>query len=189
MPKDMSEKSSHTVSPRAGSCLAADCVSVHYDVYICIRSCGHVIITYCAAAVPVKFAWTLLREGYCPPAPLRSPEKLCVCKCVIERKGVTTPGIIVVMLLARKRRTWRCDVLRWKLWVKTRKEVTLHQACINLFPWRWEWETRALPFYPRSNRGLVLVTKPSRKQNLFFLINSSSSWFWKKEKVVRTLLI
>jgi hypothetical protein len=114
---------------------------------------------------------------------------LCVCKCVIERKGVRTPGIIVVMLLARKRRTWRCDVLRWKLWVKTRKEVTLHQACINLFPWRWEWETRALPFYPRSNRGLVLVTKPSRKQNLFFLINSSSSWFWKKEKVVRTLLI
>ncbi len=63
MPKDMSEKSSHTVSPRAGRCLAADCVSVHYDVHICIRTCGHVIITYCAAAVPVKFAWTLIREG------------------------------------------------------------------------------------------------------------------------------
>ena len=31
-----------------------------------------------------------------------------------------------------------------------------------------EREKRALPFYPRSNRGLVFVTKPSRKQNLFF---------------------
>ena len=29
-------------------------------------------------------------------------------------------------------------------------------------------ERRAFPSYPRSNRGLVLVTKPSRKQNLFF---------------------
>jgi hypothetical protein len=29
-------------------------------------------------------------------------------------------------------------------------------------------ERRDMPFYPRSNRGLVFVTKPSRKQNLFF---------------------
>jgi hypothetical protein len=31
-----------------------------------------------------------------------------------------------------------------------------------------ERERRDLTFYPRSNRGLVFVTKPSRKQNLFF---------------------
>ncbi len=28
--------------------------------------------------------------------------------------------------------------------------------------------SRVLTFYPRSNRGLIFVTKPSRKQNLFF---------------------
>lgn len=85
-------KISHTVSPRDGNCPSVDCVSVHYDVHICIRTCGHVIITSCAAAVPVKFAWTLIRKGYCPPAPWRSPEKceqytkifvvLCVTSCV-----------------------------------------------------------------------------------------------------------
>ena len=46
--------------------------------------------------------------------------------------------------------------------------MTLHQACINLFPLTLSGKERALPFYPRSNRGLVFVTKPSRKQNLFF---------------------
>jgi hypothetical protein len=57
--------------------------------------------------------------------------------------------------------------------------VTLHQACINLFPLTLSGKERALPFYPRSNRGFVFVTKPSRKQNLFFqnkfILNSLKS--------------
>jgi hypothetical protein len=47
-------------------------------------------------------------------------------------------------------------------------DVTLHQACNNLFPLTLSGGKRVLPFYPRSDRGLVFVTKPSRKQNLFF---------------------
>jgi hypothetical protein len=47
-------------------------------------------------------------------------------------------------------------------------DVTFHQACINLFPLTLSGKKMVLPFYPRSDRGLVFVTKPSRKQNLFF---------------------
>ena len=46
--------------------------------------------------------------------------------------------------------------------------MTFHQTCINLFPLTLSGKEGLCPFYPRSNRGLVFVTKPSRKQNLFF---------------------
>jgi hypothetical protein len=48
--------------------------------------------------------------------------------------------------------------------------VTLDQACTydQSLSFDTEWERRDLTFYPRSNRGLVFVTEPSRKQNLFF---------------------
>jgi hypothetical protein len=43
-----------------------------------------------------------------------------------------------------------------------------------------ERERRALPFYTRSNRGLVFVTKPSRKQNLFF--QNKFIIFWDRKR-------
>ena len=48
--------------------------------------------------------------------------------------------------------------------------MTLHQACVNLFPRRWKRERRVVPFYHRSYRGLVFVTKPSKKTEFIFSI-------------------
>jgi thioredoxin reductase len=44
---------------------AADCVSVYYDVHICIRTRGHAMTTSCAEAIAYTFALTLLRDGCC----------------------------------------------------------------------------------------------------------------------------
>jgi len=50
------------VIPRVENYLTTDCVSVHYDVHICIRTSGHVITTSGVSVIPVKFTLTRIRE-------------------------------------------------------------------------------------------------------------------------------
>ena len=62
-------KSSKTVHPRAGSgCLAADYVSLHYDLHICMRTGGRVITTPREADGEIRFH--LLERGLLPAEPL-----------------------------------------------------------------------------------------------------------------------
>ncbi len=49
--------------------------------------------------------------------------------------------------------------------------------CINLFPWRWSAGKGDWTLLSSVNRGLVFVTKPSRKQNLFFQ-NKFIMYYW-----------
>ena len=90
---ELRETSETLVHPTDSSdCLAANYVSSHYDVHICMRTGGHVITTPHAGAVCGKIRVDHLDRGLLTAASRRSPQKcaqeanisvfFCVASCV-----------------------------------------------------------------------------------------------------------